>query len=98
MLQFCFKNKTKQYLRCVNNKYLTNECNDLLQQQQQLLLQQRNKILQAQQQKQRLLQQQQQQQLLIPINAAASGDGLHNMDSLINNTVAPNVSLQVCSL
>ncbi|XP_054284396.1 nuclear receptor coactivator 2 isoform X3 [Macrosteles quadrilineatus] len=64
------------------------------QQQQQLLVQQRLKIQQAQQQKQRLLQQQQQQQLLIPINAAASGDGLHNIDSLINNTVAPNVSLQ----
>lgn len=60
------------------------------------MIQQRTKLLQAQaqQQKQRLLQQQQQQQLLIPINAAAGTDNLNNIDSLI----APNVSLQVCSM
>ncbi|KAF6215562.1 hypothetical protein GE061_010318 [Apolygus lucorum] len=70
-------------------------------QQQQLLMQQqqvqRTKLLQQQQTKQRLLQLQQQQQLLIPSNSAAtSGDqsGIHNIDSLMNNTVAPNVSLQ----
>lgn len=53
---------------------------------------------QQQQHKQRLLQQQQQQQLLIPSNAAAADQlsaGLQNIDSLLNNTVAPNVSLQV---
>ncbi|XP_073987939.1 basic helix-loop-helix family member taiman isoform X5 [Rhodnius prolixus] len=64
------------------------------QQHQQLL---RNKMLQQQQQqqKQRLLQLQQHQQLLIPSNATA-GDagGLHNIDSLMNNSVAPNVALQ----
>ncbi|KAL1124276.1 hypothetical protein AAG570_002046 [Ranatra chinensis] len=69
--------------------------------------QQKQRLMQAQQQqqqqqKQRLLQQQQQQQLLIPSNAAvaaasaSTGDpaAIHNIDSLINNTVAPNVSLQ----
>ncbi|XP_043275329.1 nuclear receptor coactivator 2-like isoform X12 [Venturia canescens] len=65
--------------------------------------QQRAKLLQQQQQqqqqqlKQRLLQQQQQQQLLIPSNATAPdqiASGIHNIDSLLNNTVAPNVSLQ----
>lgn len=69
------------------------------QQQQQLQLQlQRNKLLQQQQLKQRLLQQQQQQQLLIPSNATAPDQisGIHNIDNLMNNTVAPNVSLQVC--
>lgn len=65
-------------------------------QQQQLLLQQRKIIQQQQQQeKRRLLQQQQQQQLLIPSNAAAElNSGLQNIDSLLNNTVAPNVTLQ----
>ncbi|KAF5290781.1 hypothetical protein FQA39_LY14624 [Lamprigera yunnana] len=65
---------------------------------QQLLLQQqqRKQLLQQQQEhKRRLLQQQQQQQLLIPSNAAAEiNSGLQNIDSLLNNTVAPNVSLQ----
>jgi nuclear receptor coactivator 2 len=69
------------------------------QQQQQLQLQQRKLMQQQQQQlKQRLLQQQQQQQLLIPSNATATDQiatGIHNIDSLLNNTVAPNVSLQV---
>ena len=54
---------------------------------------------QQQQLKQRLLQQQQQQQLLIPSNATATDQittGIHNIDNLLNNTVAPNVSLQVC--
>lgn len=63
----------------------------------QLLMAQRNKIQHQQmQQKQRLLQLQQQQQLVIPSNATASNadPALHNIDSLINNTVAPNVSLQ----
>ncbi|XP_046737418.1 hypoxia-inducible factor 1-alpha isoform X9 [Diprion similis] len=76
--------------------------------QQQLQLQQRTKQLQHQQQqqqqqqlKQRLLQQQQQQQLLIPSNATATDQlptDIHNIDSLLNNTVAPNVSLQRSSV
>ena len=64
--------------------------------------QQRTKLIQQQQQqqqqlKQRLLQQQQQQQLLIPSNATAPEQitTIHNIDNLLNNTVAPNVSLQV---
>lgn len=63
---------------------------------QQLLLQQRKLLQQQQEHKRRLLQQQQQQQLLIPSNAAAAeiNSGLQNIDSLLNNTVAPNVSLQ----
>ncbi|XP_058799179.1 nuclear receptor coactivator 3 [Phymastichus coffea] len=64
-------------------------------QQQQMQLQQRQKMLQVQQ---RLLQQQQQQQLLIPSNATApdqiASGGIHNIDTLLNNTVAPNVTLQ----
>ncbi|KAK9510692.1 hypothetical protein O3M35_005428 [Rhynocoris fuscipes] len=65
------------------------------QQQQQHLL--RNKMLQAQQQQERkrLLQLQQHQQLLIPSNATANeASGLHNIDTLMNNSVAPNVALQ----
>ncbi|XP_020277820.1 nuclear receptor coactivator 1-like isoform X10 [Pseudomyrmex gracilis] len=77
--------------------------------QQQLQLQ-RSKLLQHQQQqqqqqqqlKQRLLQQQQQQQLLIPSNATAPdqiSSGIHNIDNLLNNTVAPpNVTLQRSSV
>lgn len=73
------------------------------QQLQQLQQQQRSKIIQQQQQqqqlKQRLLQQQKQQQLLIPSNATAPdqiSSGIHNIDNLLSNTVAPpNVSLQV---
>jgi nuclear receptor coactivator 2 len=60
-------------------------------------LQQQRKLIQQQQEhKRRLLQQQQQQQLLIPSNAAAAEmtPGLQNIDNLLNNTVAPNVSLQ----
>ncbi|XP_011314159.1 nuclear receptor coactivator 2 isoform X3 [Fopius arisanus] len=71
------------------------------QQQQQLLQQQRTKLIHQQQLKQRLLQQQQQQQLLIPSNATAPDQiaaGIHNIDSLLNNTVAPNVSLQRSSV
>lgn len=69
------------------------------QQQQHINIQQR-KLLQQQQQhvKQRLLQQQQQQQMLIPSNATATDQiatGIQNIDNLLNNTVAPNVSLQV---
>lgn len=58
---------------------------------QQLLIQRRQ-----QEEKRRLLQQQQQQELLIPSNATAAeiNSGLQNIDSLLNNTVAPNVSLQ----
>ncbi|CAB0001329.1 unnamed protein product [Nesidiocoris tenuis] len=66
-------------------------------QQQQLILQQQRSRLLQQQTKQRLLHLQQHQQLLIPSNATAnSGDpsGIHNIDSLMNSTVAPNVSLQ----
>ncbi|KAK6632415.1 hypothetical protein RUM44_007457 [Polyplax serrata] len=70
----------------------------LTQHQQQVLMQ--RKLLQEQQQKQhkqRLLQQQQQQQMLVPSNAAAdqiNSSGLQNIDNLLNNTLAPNVSLQ----
>ena len=64
----------------------------MITQQKRILLQQ-----QQQQQKQRLLQQQQQQQLLIPNNAAAADipSNIQNIDSLLNNSVAPNVALQV---
>nr|AYI50060.1 steroid receptor co-activator [Monochamus saltuarius] len=63
----------------------------------QLILQhQRKQLLHQQEQKRRLLQQQKQQQLLIPSNAAASemNASMQNIESLLNNTVAPNVSLQ----
>lgn len=64
---------------------------------------QRNKLLQQQKQAQqqqernRLLQQQQQQQLLMNSNATAEQlqPGLQNLGSLLNDAVAPNVSLQV---
>lgn len=68
------------------------------QQQLHIQQQQRSNLIQQHQMKQRLLQQQQQQQLLIPSNATATDQintGIHNIDSLLNNTVAPNVSLQV---
>lgn len=61
------------------------------------LQQQRKQLIQQQEQKRRLLQQQQNQHLLIPSNASAAPEinpGLQNIDSLLNNTVAPNVSLQ----
>jgi nuclear receptor coactivator 2 len=52
-----------------------------------------------QQHQKRLLQAQQQQQLVIPSSATTVVEpltsGLQNIDSLLNNTVAPNVSLQV---
>ncbi|XP_060517489.1 nuclear receptor coactivator 2-like isoform X3 [Cylas formicarius] len=65
----------------------------LLQQQRKQLLQQQQQ--QQQEQKQRLLQQQKKQQLLIPSNAtAAEMNSIQNIDTLLNNTVAPNVSLQ----
>lgn len=48
--------------------------------------------IQQQQQRERLLQEQQKQQLVVPVNAVNSG--LTDINSLINNTVAPNVSLQ----
>ena len=55
-----------------------------------------------QQQQKRLLQAQQQQQLVIPSSATTVVEqltpGLQNIDSLLNNTVAPNVSLQVLTL
>ncbi|KXJ83531.1 hypothetical protein RP20_CCG005836 [Aedes albopictus] len=61
--------------------------------------QQRERILQEQQ-RQRLLQQQKQQQMVVPVNATANADlnlgltpGMQNIESLLNNTVAPNVSL-----
>ncbi|XP_043475470.1 uncharacterized protein LOC122507030 isoform X10 [Leptopilina heterotoma] len=71
------------------------------QQQLHIQQQQRSNLIQQQQMKQRLLQQQQQQQLLIPSNATATDQintGIHNIDSLLNNTVAPNVSLQRSSV
>ncbi|XP_076255265.1 basic helix-loop-helix family member taiman isoform X5 [Rhynchophorus ferrugineus] len=62
--------------------------------QHQILIAQRKMQLQ-QEQKQRLLQQQKQQQLLIPSNATtAEINSIQNIDNLLNNTVAPNVSLQ----
>ncbi|XP_074027030.1 basic helix-loop-helix family member taiman isoform X4 [Leptinotarsa decemlineata] len=65
--------------------------NQMLLRKQQLLQQQQ----QQQEQKRRLLHQQKQQQLLIPSNAAANEiNTMQNIDSLLNNTVAPNVSLQ----
>lgn len=70
-----------------------------LTQQQQILMQRKLQQQQQQQQhKQRLLQQQQQQQMQVPSNAVAdqlNPSGLQNIDSLLNNTLAPNVSLQV---
>lgn len=65
--------------------------------QQQLLLQQKKLQQQKQQQEQkrRLLMQQKQQQLLIPSNAAVNEiNSMQNIDSLLNNTVAPNVTLK----
>ncbi|CAD6227526.1 GSCOCG00001209001-RA-CDS [Cotesia congregata] len=71
------------------------------QQQQQLQFnQQRQKLLQQQrheqQLKNRLLQQQQHQQVVIPSNATAPDQipSIQNIDNLLNNAVAPNVSLQ----
>lgn len=65
--------------------------------QQQLLLQQKKiqQQKQQQEQKRRLLMQQKQQQLLIPSNAAVNEiNPMQNIDSLLNNTVAPNVTLK----
>ncbi|XP_062546397.1 nuclear receptor coactivator 2 isoform X4 [Armigeres subalbatus] len=60
--------------------------------------QQRERI--QEQQRHRLLQQQKQQQMVVPVNATANADlnlgltpGMQNIESLLNNTVAPNVSL-----
>ncbi|XP_050529794.1 nuclear receptor coactivator 2-like isoform X2 [Daktulosphaira vitifoliae] len=78
-------------------------------QQQQLLLQQqqqKQRLIQQQQQqqqqKQRLLQQQQQQKMVVSSNSAAIPNpdpttALQTIDSLINNSVAPNVALQLSS-
>ncbi|XP_037909324.1 nuclear receptor coactivator 3 isoform X2 [Hermetia illucens] len=58
----------------------------------------RERLLQ-QQQKERLLQQQQKQRMVVPESATACADqlslnpGMSNIGSLLNNTVAPNVSL-----
>ncbi|XP_056647099.1 nuclear receptor coactivator 3 isoform X3 [Diorhabda sublineata] len=59
----------------------------------------RTLFLEQQQQKRRLLLQQKQQHLLISSNAASNEissniNSIQNIDSLLNNTVAPNVSLQ----
>lgn len=68
------------------------------QQQQRLAMGQlpRYQNIQQQQQHERLLQEQQKQQLVVPVNATQTGlnPGLADIGSLINNTVAPNVSLQ----
>lgn len=52
-----------------------------------------------QQHQKRLLQAQQQQHLVVPSSATTVVEqlttGVQNIDSLLNNTVAPNVSLQV---
>jgi len=62
-------------------------------------LQQYKQHYMLQQHQKRLLQAQQQQQLVIPSSATTVVEqltpGLQNIDSLLNNTVAPNVSLQV---
>jgi hydrogenase maturation factor HypF (carbamoyltransferase family) len=62
-------------------------------------LQQYKQHCMLQQHQKRLLQAQQQQQLVIPSSATTVVEqltpGLQNIDSLLNNTVAPNVSLQV---
>ncbi|XP_076378438.1 uncharacterized protein LOC117223279 isoform X9 [Megalopta genalis] len=96
----------QQQTRMRNTTQLVRQNTAQFTQQQQLQLhQQRAKIMQQQQQqqqlKQRLLQQQQQQQLLIPSNATATDQittGIQNIDNLLNNTVAPNVSLQRSSV
>ncbi|XP_078051101.1 uncharacterized protein LOC144477313 isoform X11 [Augochlora pura] len=96
----------QQQTRMRNHTQLVRQSTAQFTQQQQLQLhQQRAKIMQQQQQqqqlKQRLLQQQQQQQLLIPSNATATDQittGIQNIDNLLNNTVAPNVSLQRSSV
>lgn len=83
-------NAVQQYMQ--NHSALPPNSSQILQQQQQ-----RKQLLQQQEQKRRLLQQQQNQHLLIPSNASAAPEinpGLQNIDSLLNNTVAPNVSLQ----
>jgi hypothetical protein len=65
-------------------------------------LQQYKQQYMLQQQQKRLLQAQQQQQLVIPPSATTVVEqlqpGLQSIDSLLNNTVAPNVSLQVLKL
>lgn len=70
--------------------------------QQHLLQQHQQQQHQQEQMKQRLLQQQKQQQMVIPSNATATdqiNSSIHNIDNLLNNTVAPpNVSLQVYNL
>ncbi|XP_008209567.1 nuclear receptor coactivator 2 isoform X3 [Nasonia vitripennis] len=73
------------------------------QQQQQQQLQRKLMQQQQQQMKQRLLQQQQQQQVLISTATATDQitAGIHTLDNLLNNlnnTVAPNVSLQRSSV
>lgn len=92
-------NKRVQVVRPTSNanQYtatLTPQQQLLFQQQQQHQQQQKLKI--QQEHKRRLLQQQKQQQLLIPSNAAAADiNPIQNIDSLLNNPVAPpNVSLQ----
>ncbi|XP_037959315.1 neurogenic protein mastermind-like [Teleopsis dalmanni] len=61
--------------------------------------QQYRAMKQQQAQKERLLQQQQKQQLLVPESATARNDqlclnpGINNIGTLLNTTVAPNVSL-----
>lgn len=65
---------------------------------QQMRLQQQQRKS-AQQEKKRLLERQNDQQFVIPSNASVdpsgmNNPGIQNIDSLINNTVAPNVSLQ----
>jgi nuclear receptor coactivator 2 len=59
-------------------------------------LQQYKQRCMLQQQQKRLLEAQQQQQLVIPSSATTVVEQLTpGLDSLLNNTVAPNVSLQV---
>ncbi|XP_021701261.1 nuclear receptor coactivator 2 isoform X3 [Aedes aegypti] len=67
---------------------------------QKLSHQQQQRERMQEQQRQRLLQQQKQQQMVVPVNATANADlnlgltpGMQNIESLLNNTVAPNVSL-----
>lgn len=88
-MQRAVRPNTTQY--AMTNAAIPNSSPQILQQQQ------RKQLIQQQEQKRRLLQQQQNQHLLIPSNASAAPEinpGLQNIDSLLNNTVAPNVSLQ----
>ncbi|XP_050300353.1 nuclear receptor coactivator 3 isoform X3 [Anthonomus grandis grandis] len=87
-----------KYPRALSGGRASQFTNSNLTVQQQQLLEQQRKMQQqrqAEEQKRRLLQLQERQQLLIPSNAtAAELNSIQNIDNLLNNTVAPNVTLQ----